>query len=72
MRINEKKNILTINQGVPVGDDQHSRTAGENGPTLLEDYHLHEKSRTLTASGSPSGPFMPVEEGFTMCRAAAA
>lgn len=35
--------LLTTNQGGPVGDDQHSRTAGRRGPTLLEDYHLIEK-----------------------------
>ncbi|WP_281883635.1 catalase [Paenibacillus sp. YYML68] len=34
---------LTTNQGAPVGDNQNSRTAGPNGPTLLEDYHLLEK-----------------------------
>ncbi|WP_146241137.1 catalase [Paenibacillus sambharensis] len=36
-------NRLTTNQGAPVGDNQNSRTAGQNGPTLLEDYHLLEK-----------------------------
>jgi catalase len=34
---------LTTNQGSPVGDNQNSRTAGQRGPTLLEDYHLLEK-----------------------------
>lgn len=34
---------LTTNQGVPIGDNQNSRTAGQNGPTLLEDYQLLEK-----------------------------
>ncbi|MCZ8512219.1 catalase [Paenibacillus filicis] len=34
---------LTTNQGAPVADNQHSRTAGSRGPTLLEDYHLLEK-----------------------------
>ncbi|QCT04659.1 Catalase [Paenibacillus algicola] len=34
---------LTTNQGAPVGDNQHSKTAGQRGPTLLEDYHLLEK-----------------------------
>jgi catalase len=34
---------LTTNQGSPVGDNQSSRTAGQRGPTLLEDYHLLEK-----------------------------
>ncbi|WP_272898767.1 catalase [Paenibacillus sp. MMS18-CY102] len=34
---------LTTNQGAPVGDNQNSRTAGQRGPTVLEDYHLIEK-----------------------------
>ncbi|RAP29738.1 Catalase [Brevibacillus laterosporus] len=37
------KTRLTTNQGVPVGDNQNSRTAGKRGPTTLEDYHLIEK-----------------------------
>ncbi|WP_337103944.1 catalase [Paenibacillus sp. YIM B09110] len=36
-------NNLTTNQGTPVGDNQNSRTAGQRGPALLEDYHLLEK-----------------------------
>ncbi|MBN2983156.1 MULTISPECIES: catalase [Cohnella] len=34
---------LTTNQGVPIGDNQNSKTAGTRGPTLLEDYQLLEK-----------------------------
>lgn len=34
---------LTTNQGLPVSDDQNSLTAGDRGPTLLEDFHLREK-----------------------------
>lgn len=34
---------LTTNQGVPIGNNQSSRTAGQHGPTLLEDYQLLEK-----------------------------
>ncbi|WP_198957499.1 catalase [Paenibacillus selenitireducens] len=34
---------LTTNQGVPIGNNQSSRTAGQNGPALLEDYQLLEK-----------------------------
>jgi len=34
---------LTTNQGVPIGDNQNSKTAGIRGPTLLEDYQLLEK-----------------------------
>ncbi|MGM9985750.1 MAG: catalase [Bacillaceae bacterium] len=37
------ENRLTTNQGVPIGDNQNSRTAGQRGPTLLEDYQLIEK-----------------------------
>ncbi|NMO94503.1 catalase [Paenibacillus lemnae] len=36
-------NRLTTNQGTPVADNQHSKTAGRRGPALLEDYHLLEK-----------------------------
>ncbi|MFC0212539.1 catalase [Paenibacillus chartarius] len=36
-------NRLTTNQGVPIGDNQNSKTAGQRGPTLLEDYQLLEK-----------------------------
>ncbi len=36
-------NRLTTNQGVPIGNNQSSRTAGQHGPTLLEDYQLLEK-----------------------------
>lgn len=39
----DNHNALTTNQGAPVGDNQHSRTAGQRGPTVLEDYHLIEK-----------------------------
>lgn len=34
---------LTTNQGAPVADNQNSKTAGQRGPVLLEDYHLIEK-----------------------------
>ena len=34
---------LTTNGGVPIGDNQNSKTAGESGPVLLEDIHLIEK-----------------------------
>lgn len=37
------KKTLTTNQGAPVADDQNSLTAGERGPTLLQDFHLIEK-----------------------------
>lgn len=34
---------LTTNTGAPVGDNQHSKTIGNNGQVLLEDIHLIEK-----------------------------
>ena len=37
------KKTLTTNQGVPVADNQNSLTAGQRGPTLLQDIHLIEK-----------------------------
>lgn len=35
--------VLTTNQGVPIGDNQSSLKAGLRGPTLLEDFILREK-----------------------------
>lgn len=34
---------LTTNTGAPVGDNQNSKTLGNNGQVLLEDIHLIEK-----------------------------
>ncbi|GAB4074001.1 catalase KatA [Barrientosiimonas marina] len=39
---NEKKRITTAS-GAPVGDNQNSITAGERGPTLVQDVHFLEK-----------------------------
>ncbi|MGA9287611.1 MAG: catalase, partial [Anaerobacillus sp.] len=39
----QNKKKFTTNQGVPVSDNQNSKTAGQEGPTLLEDYQLLEK-----------------------------
>src|ERR1700751_3497765 len=38
-----QQKTLTTNGGVPVGDNQNSKTAGESGAVLLEDIHLVEK-----------------------------
>lgn len=35
--------FLTTNTGLPICDNQNSQTAGQNGPTLLQDYQLIEK-----------------------------
>ncbi|HLD64577.1 MAG TPA: catalase [Pseudomonas sp.] len=37
------KPILTTASGMPVGDNQNSRTAGSRGPVLLDDFQLIEK-----------------------------
>lgn len=34
---------ITTNSGAPVGDNQNSKTIGQNGQVLLEDIHLIEK-----------------------------
>lgn len=36
-------NRLTTSWGAPVGDNQNSQTAGQRGPTLIQDVHLLEK-----------------------------
>jgi catalase len=38
-----KRPTLTTEAGAPVGDNQHSETAGAGGPTLLQDHRLIEK-----------------------------
>lgn len=38
-----QQKTLTTNTGVPVGDNQNSKSVGQNGPVLLEDIHLIEK-----------------------------
>ena len=38
-----KDKSLTTAAGIPVGDNQNSLTAGERGPTLLQDHYLLEK-----------------------------
>ncbi|WP_144956381.1 catalase [Pseudomonas oryzihabitans] len=35
--------ILTTASGIPVADNQNSRTAGPRGPLMLDDFHLIEK-----------------------------
>jgi catalase len=43
VRVDSSARTLTTNQGVPVGDNQHSLKAGLRGPALLEDFILREK-----------------------------
>ncbi|MEK8130640.1 catalase [Paenibacillus filicis] len=66
---------LTTNQGSPVGDNQNSRTAGQRGPALLEDYHLLEKiahfdreripERVVHARGAGAHGVFEVEQGMS-------
>ena len=39
----DERKTLTTAAGIPVSDNQTSLTAGERGPTLLQDHHLLEK-----------------------------
>jgi catalase len=40
--MSEKKR-LTTDAGIPVGDNQNTKTVGPRGPVLIEDFHLIEK-----------------------------
>lgn len=41
--VQAQQKTLTTNTGAPVGDNQNSKTIGQNGQVLLEDIHLIEK-----------------------------
>jgi catalase len=43
MSIVAQQKQITTNTGTPVGDNQNSKTIGQNGQVLLEDIHLVEK-----------------------------
>lgn len=51
------KRFLTSNQGAPVPDDQHSITAGECGPILLEDIVFLEKIASFDRERIPERAF---------------
>ncbi|WP_087973438.1 catalase [Oceanobacillus rekensis] len=42
-RVDDANKKLTTNQGLKVSEDGLSLTAGERGPTLMEDFHFREK-----------------------------
>lgn len=42
-RVNDANKKMTTNQGLKVSEDGLSLTAGERGPTLMEDFHFREK-----------------------------
>lgn len=47
------KDILTRENGTPVGDNQNSQTTGEFGPVLLQDSHLIEKLARFDRERTP-------------------
>jgi len=73
--------VLTTNQGVAVGDNQHSIKAGLRGPTLLEDFILREKithfdheripERIVHARGSAAHGYFEAYEPLTAITRAA-
>jgi catalase len=72
---NGRKKRLTRAFGMPVGDDQNSKTAGERGPVLLEDVNLLEKlghfdreripERVVHAKGAGAGGYFEVTADVT-------
>lgn len=71
----KEKNKLTTNFGQPVDDDQNSKTAGQIGPTIMEDIHLVEKlahfnreripERVVHAKGAGAGGYFEVTSDIT-------
>ncbi|WP_245796462.1 catalase KatA [Domibacillus antri] len=69
----EKNNRLTTGWGAPVGDNQNSQTAGQRGPTLIQDVHLLEKlahfnrervpERVVHAKGAGAHGYFEVTNG---------
>jgi catalase len=65
----------TTDSGIPVASDEHSLTAGPNGPTLLQDHYLVQKmqhfnrervpERVVHAKGSGAHGFFEVTEDVT-------
>lgn len=41
--VSEQNELLTTNQGLKINDDNNTLSAGERGPTLLEDFIMREK-----------------------------
>ena len=42
-RKNGSEKVLTTDQGVKINDNQHTLSAGDRGPSLLEDFIFREK-----------------------------
>jgi len=75
VRVDGGGQVLTTNQGVPIGDNQNSLKAGLRGPTLLEDFILREKitnfdheripERIVHARGSGAHGFFEAYDALT-------
>ncbi|GAA5445955.1 catalase [Microbulbifer sp. NBRC 101763] len=72
---------LTRDNGAPVGDNQNSQTAGENGGNLLQDVHLIQKLQRFARERIPErvvhargtgvhGEFVPIADISHLTRAA--
>ncbi|RJL31739.1 catalase [Bailinhaonella thermotolerans] len=74
-RVSQEGTALTTDQGVRVADTDNSLSAGERGPTLLEDFHFREKithfdheripERVVHARGSGAHGYFQVYEPLT-------
>ena len=68
--VSEQNKLLTTNQGLKINDDNNTLTAGERGPSLLEDFIMREKithfdheripERVVHARGSGAHGFFQV------------
>ncbi|MFM4837518.1 catalase [Aeromonas veronii] len=53
LALHVQADVLTRDNGAPVGDNQHSTTAGENGSVLLQDVHLIQKLQRFARERIP-------------------
>jgi catalase len=77
----KKHKSLTTAFGAPVAEDQHSLTAGDRGPVLMQDVHLLEKlghfdreripERVVHAKGAGAGGYFEVTADVTKYTCAA-
>ena len=68
--VSEQNELLTTNQGLKINDDNNTLSAGERGPSLLEDFIMREKithfdheripERVVHARGSGAHGFFQV------------
>ena len=59
VRVDSSGRVLTTNQGVTVGDNQHSLKIGLRGPTALEDFILREDHACRPRAHSGAGGACP-------------